>query len=587
VIGKRTVVEQNTKTFSDYIAAVRRYKGRMAAIFFLLITISLAVALGMPPVYRSTATILIEQQEIPEDLVRSTITSFADQRIQVINQRVMTRTNLQGIIKKYNLYPEDQKEEPMEVVIMQLRDDIKMNTVSADVVDPRSGRPTQATIAFTVSYESDSPDLAQKVANELVSLYLNENLKSRTEMTARTTSFLEVEADKLSKHISELERLLAKFKEDNGSQLPEYVQLNMNMMDRTERELMEVERSIRAARERNVYLDSQLIQMSPNNASYSQNGERILGPADRLKQLKSELTRKSAVLSKQHPDVVRLQKEIDALEASLQNNKQDSVDLKRTALLAELDVARGSYSADHPDIKRLERELAALDEENDNQATGAGQNSEEEKPDNPAYIQLRTQLETTNIELASLEARQKELTSKLHDYEQRIVQSPQVERQYRELTRDYENAWGKYKELKDKEMEAQLAEVMESERKGERFTLIEPPELPEKPIKPNRIAIAILGLLFSMAGGLGSAAVSEAVDRTVRGRRSVAGLANGPLVITIPYIETTEECRGHRIKKIVFIGGTIMILISITAAIHVFYRPLDVVWYAFSRKLGI
>lgn len=581
------MVEQNTKTLSDYIAAVRRYKGRMAAIFFLLITISLAVALGMPPVYRSTATILIEQQEIPEDLVRSTITSFADQRIQVINQRVMTRTNLQGIIKKYNLYPEDQKEEPMEVVIMQLRDDIKMNTVSADVVDPRSGRPTQATIAFTVSYESESPDLAQKVANELVSLYLNENLKSRTEMTAQTTSFLEVEADKLSKHISELEQLLAKFKEDNGSQLPEYVQLNMNMMDRTERELMEVDRSIRAARERNVYLESQLIQMSPNNASYSQDGERILGSADRLKQLKTELTRKSAVLSKQHPDVVRLQKEIDALEASLQNNKQDSVDLKRTALLAELDVARGSYSADHPDIKRLERELAALDEENENQATGAGQNSEEEKPDNPAYIQLRTQLETTNIELASLEARQKELSSKLHDYEQRIVQSPQVERQYRELTRDYENAWGKYKELKDKQMEAQLAEVMESERKGERFTLIEPPELPEKPIKPNRLGIAFLGILFSVAGGLGTAAVSEGMDRTVRGRKAMSELARTPLLVCVPYIPITEEIQRRRKRLAVATGGSVLAGASAMAAFHFYIKPLDVLWYVVARKLGI
>ena len=182
-------MEQTEKNIKDYIDALTRYKGRMIATILVISIFSAAIAFVLPPVFRSTATILIEQQEIPQDLVRSTVTSFADQRIQVISQRVMTRANLMQIIKKYDLYVEEQKKEPTEVIIDKMRDDIKMNTISADVVDPRNGRPTQATIAFTLSFDSKSPKLAQQVTNELVSLYLNENLKSRTQMAVETSGY--------------------------------------------------------------------------------------------------------------------------------------------------------------------------------------------------------------------------------------------------------------------------------------------------------------------------------------------------------------------------------------------------------------
>ena len=142
-----------------------------------------------PPTYRAAATILIEQQEIPQDLVRSAISSFADERVQIISQRVMTTQNLMSLIDRYNLYPDIRESKPREVLLQKMRSDIALKMVSADVIDPRSGRPTQATIAFTVSYQNRSPDLTLKVANELTTLYLNENLTSRTQMAEQTTAF--------------------------------------------------------------------------------------------------------------------------------------------------------------------------------------------------------------------------------------------------------------------------------------------------------------------------------------------------------------------------------------------------------------
>ena len=117
---------------------------------------------------------------MPQELVRSTVTSYADERVQVISKRVMTTETLLNIIRRYDLYPKDRAKETREALLGRMRKDIGLKMISADVIDPRSGRPTSATIAFEVSYISRSPDLAAKVANELTTLYLNENSKPHT-----------------------------------------------------------------------------------------------------------------------------------------------------------------------------------------------------------------------------------------------------------------------------------------------------------------------------------------------------------------------------------------------------------------------
>src|SRR5271166_2779628 len=174
---------------------------------------TLLLGVLLPSTYQSSATILIEQQEIPQEYVRSVIQSFADERIQVISQRVMTTQNLLALIERYDLYPNIRKREPREVLLKEMRDDINMHMISADVIDPRSGRPTQATIAFSVSYKNRSPVLAFKVASELSSLYLNENLTHRTQLAEQTSSFFGEEAARQAAQIAELDKKLAAFKE--------------------------------------------------------------------------------------------------------------------------------------------------------------------------------------------------------------------------------------------------------------------------------------------------------------------------------------------------------------------------------------
>src|SRR5580704_1875236 len=126
-----------------------RRRGTFYGVVGAAVLLTMLLTLLLPPTYRATGTILIEQQEIPQELVRSVITSFADQRVQVISQRVMTSQNLLSLIERYNLYPDIREKQPREVLLAKMRKDIGMHMISADVIDPRSGRPTQATIAFS------------------------------------------------------------------------------------------------------------------------------------------------------------------------------------------------------------------------------------------------------------------------------------------------------------------------------------------------------------------------------------------------------------------------------------------------------
>lgn len=580
-----TYAMPQVKTLRDYLDILRRHSGTALIVSLSALLVTVVIALAWPPIYRSSATILIEQQEIPSDLVRSTVTTYADQRIQIINQRVMTRSNLMEIIKKYDLYSKERRSDPMEAVIDRMRGDIQLKTVSADVVDPRNGRPTQATIAFTLSYGNESPQLAQKVANELTSLFLDENLSSRREMAAQASDFLTDESNRVSDQITKLERELARFKERNIGSMPDLMQFNMQLADRTDRELMDVGQELRSLKERRIYLEAQLTQINPRGSLYSESGERVLGPVERLKTLRAKYIGLAAIYAPDHPDLVRMRKEIASLEAEVGDTGSTAKELEASLSFArgELAESRKRYGDVHPTVQRLERQVAALDKALAKQRQPDDNTTVTQSADNPAYIQLQAQLQAVEAEITSLEQKKTDLDAKMHDIDNRVAVAPLVEEKYRKLTRDYDGAWVKYKELKAKQMQAKLAQSLETERKGERFTLIDPPLLPEKPTSPNRLAIMLLGVVFSLAGGVGTVAVRDNLDSTVRGPKVVASLTNMMPLAGIPFIETNEDVR-RRVRRRWIIGGTAaLVMCSAILIEHLFFVPLDVLWFKILR----
>jgi len=584
---------ENILTFNDYIAIFKRDQKWLFATSLVILIISFLAAVLIPATYESRGTILIEQQEIPKDFVRSAITSFADQRIQVINQRVMTRSNLLEVIRKYNIYSEARDRGiPTESIIENMRNDISLEMISADVVDPRSGRPTQATIAFSISYQSRSAPLAQKVANELASLYLNENLKSRARLASETSSFISNEVTRISKSMTELESKLADFKERNFGSLPEMANLNQQLYDRAERDLFEVDRQISSLKEKKIYLGSQLALVDPYSSLFSDTGERILSPTDRLKSLQSKYLTMSAVYGPGLPDLVKLRREIKALkkEVGVVDNRSELI-TQIDSLKGELVVASQRYGFRHPDVMLLQKKISNLQQEL-RQVNNAPKKQKLFKavPDNPAYIQLQAQFEAVESDLKSQLFKKEKLETKLTLHENRLLNSPQVERKYRSLTRDYENAQIKYREIKSKETEAQLSESLETERKGERFTLIEPPQLPEKPIKPNRMAIMFLGFMFAIGGGLGVTILRHTLSDTIKNKKDIEKLTSVPLLIGISFIENVEVNDNEQQSefKHLYIGATaIASLVVVVLLSHFFYKPLDVTWFVLLRKIGL
>ena len=560
----------------------------MLWIFAGIVVLTMLLAFTWPATYKASGTILIEQQEVPLDLVRTTITSYADQRIQVITQQVMTTENLYKIILKYDLYAKERKYKSREVVLKKMHDDIGFNMISADVIDPRSGNPTKATIAFAVSYQNRSADLAARVANELVSLYLQQNIESRKERTADAATFLTSESQRLSTRSGDLQAQLASFKEQHSNELPELTQLNIQMMNRTDDELRDTDNRMRSLDQQIVYLQAQLAQLSPSSQVYTSTGERVLSPNDRLKFLRTEYARVSGLYAPTHPDVIRFKREIASLEQSI-GAVSDINDLQRQLQDAntKLAEAQQKYSADHPDVIRLQRLIASL------QASLADSNQRElavkpkpVEPDNPAYIQIKAQVEAAQAERVSLLNKTKQLKSQVADYEHRLASAPAVEREYTTMMHDLENTQLQYRIVSQKQMEAQSAQNLETERKGERFTLIEPPLTPEEPASPNRVVILVLGIVLAIGGAVGAAVARESVDTTVRDRRDLEALLSVPPLAVVPWIETITDRTAVVRRQRITLAGSAGALALMILAVHLFYRPLDVLWQVVLRRLA-
>ncbi len=582
-----SISEPPAKTLQDYLAIVRRRAKPMLATFLGLAGMALVVAVVLPPVYRSTATILIEEQEVPQDLVRSTITTYADQRIETIKQHVLSRATLWGIVEQYDLYRAIRKNMPTETVIERFVRDIRVEVINAKVVDKRTQTPTQATIAFTLSYDGESPEISQRVANELTTLFLNENLKTRERHAQETTAFLKQEADNLSHHLEELEAQIATVKQRAGGALPELTQLNMQLMNQADRELMDADREIRSLEERKSYLEGELATIKPNTPIISASGERILDAGERVKALRAQYVSYTAYLSPEHPDVQKVKQEIEALER--ENGAGDTAEEIKKQLLAERAThaqLMKQFGSAHPDVIRSAAVMTRL-EEALRLAPAAAARRKSQKPENPAYISLQAQLASTVSSLDALKTTRAGIKGRVEEYARRLENTPQMEPEYLDLVRDRDTTAQKYQDIRSRLFEAQVSEGLEVQRKGERFSLVDPPELPEKPEKPNRPAIAFLGLLLAVAGGVGIGVATDSLDRSVRNADHLAQLTQAFPLAVIPYVRNSEDQRAMERRRRIVLGSLVLALLGVLLLCHLYWTPLDVLWYAALRRLGL
>ena len=594
------------KTLAEYLAILRRRQWLWWAVFLLLLLASLVLAITLPSVYRSTATILIKEQEIPQELVRSTVTSYADERIQVISQQVMTRATLLDLVDRYGLYGAARQRETSEEIIDRMRRDIKLTPISAEVTDRRTGSPVKSTIAFTLSYDSESAASAQKIANELTSLFLNENVKNRQQKAAETTSFLEEELARVSGHIGEVEQQLAAYKQRNQGRTPDLNLANVVGTERAETELQRVERELSFLEDRRLLLETQLAETRPA-APVPSGGGVVLDPDERLRALQAQLASVSGNYSDRHPDVRRIRREIESLQG--QAGPQGAA-AEREVVLARLETQlaqlRQRYSDSHPDVVALKRTYAALEQAvraeapssplsnpATSPATGtttaaaatAGRRTGG-RPDNPVFIALKAQVETTGAQIELLRNERKDLQGRVAQLTLRVSQAPEVEREYLQLARDLDSTRARFRELRDKQMQAQVAEQLERGRKAERFTIIEPPIFPERPYRPNRQLIMLLGLVLAAGGALAAVALRETLNQTVASARDVVRVLQVPVLAVVPALPPAMSVQRRRRLLALALLGLVLAAALAGAAMHFFYMPLDVAWYGLLRRLS-
>jgi uncharacterized protein involved in exopolysaccharide biosynthesis len=438
-----------------------------------------------------------------------------------------------------------------------------------------------------VSYRNRSPDLALKVASDLTTLYLNENLTSRTNLSQQTSAFFGEEAARQSARIAELDRTLSAFKEKHHEELPELAQLNVQTAERTELELHEAQNRLQGLDSQRVLLEAQLAQISPNAQVYTDSGQRVFGPEDRLKALKSQLASYKARYAPGHPDIVNAQREVDGLEKEVAAEDATSDRLRQLSeAKAQLASALEKYTEDHPDVVRLRHQVANLQKAVDGEAAAGIKQIERKHADNPVYVQVKGQLDALTVDRESAVKKRDELQAKFDDYERRLAKSPEVERAYRTMARDLESAQLKYQEILSKQTEVQVSQNLETERKGEKFTLIEPPQTPEKPVSPNRWLILILGVVVALAVGAGAVVLRDSLDASIRGLNDIRQLLQVPALASIPRIVTAaDRARHKRMLRLSWAGGAAGLLLSL-ATVHFFFRPLDVVWVSLLRRFG-
>ena len=519
-------------SLGDLFKVVRRRKWSLIFPALLVFLAAVAVALALPSVYRSSATILIEEQEIPAEFVQATVTSYAEERIQMIRQRVMSFTRLNDLVTRFNLYPERRDSWTAEQIVGKMRADIRVEPVSAQ---PRTGRASAATIAFTLAYEGKDPQTVLQVANTLTSLFLAENQQVRERQTAETAQFLEAEMNRVGQELSQLDAQIAAFKEAHLHELPEMFRANLDGKERTERDIERFTDQLRMLKERENYLHSQLSSLSMNFGNEDRR---------RLEELKIQLVSLKTRFTDEYPDVIRIRREIAEMEK-------------------QVSEARATRPAGSDNT------LPATD------------------PDNPVHVNLSAQLVATQSEMQSLERQIQALILQTEQYRQRIEATPMVENTYKGLTTERDNTQVKYNDLMSKYMESQVAHGMERERKGERFTLIDPARLPQKPVKPNRLVIAMIGLVLAMGTGVAFAALREYSDNSIRDFRRLVRASPFPVLAGIPRLETQADRLRGRLKRVGVTLGLVAIIAGGLYAFHHLVMDLEVFWTKISARFEL
>jgi len=486
--------------------------------------VTMAVSFLLPNVYRSEAVILVEHQKVPEHYVVPNISSDLRNRLGSMTQQIISRSRLLQIIDQFGLYAKERKRLVTEDLVELMRTNIEIKLPDED--------PRRTDVnGFRISFSADDPRIAQQVASQLTSLFIEENLKQREQQSVGTTSFLQAQLESAQRELQKQEDQLRELKMRYLGELPEQQTGNLAILTGLHTQLETTMAGLNRARQQRIYLESLLSQFqSLVEAGGTVGGAPGGSPAEVAQR-----------------EVARLRNE-------------------RAALLA-------LYTPKHPDILKVEQMIAQAEalqaqlERGEKPALTGG------VPTDTAIAQIRSQLEANQAEIDNLLQNEKRLKDQVAEYQRRLNLTPVREQQLANVVRDYNLSKRNYEELLKKKMESELATSLEKRQQGEQFRIIDPPSLPLKPYSPNRPRINLIGASLGLCLAVGLAFIVELRDRSLHTEQDLVRLGSQPLMMGIPELLTSaEQAQRRRRRWLRWSVGILLVVVVIAGEIYFHWR---------------
>jgi len=458
----------------------------------------------LPPRYRSSMSILVEQPTMPRDYVTPNVNDDLQNRMQSLTQQILSRSRLLRIIDQLHLYPDPHG---------RLTADDKVEQMRKDIGEPEMLRDGMGRInAFNVGFQSRDPHVAQQVTSELTNLFINENLEARQQQSEDTTKFLESQLEEARKALADQEEKIREFKGQHVGEMPGQLQSNLQILSGLQSQLQSEQDALNAAKQQHVYLQSLADQYrSLQGPVKTADGTSVGLPAIdvELEKLRAQLADLSSHYTDRHPDVRKLKEQI----------------AKTEKMRAQL-VAAGKDKSASGDASE---DLAVTD------PTRASM-----------LVQVQSQLRSNQVEITNREQSIASLTAKIGDYQGRLNQEPIREQQLADLTRGYDQSKANYDDLLKRKNESAMATDMEKLQEGERFSIIDPPSLPTKPDFPNRMKFCTIGLAVGLALGVVVAGAFEFLDDRIYEEKELQKMLPIAVISEIPALPLASEQRQQR-----------------------------------------
>jgi polysaccharide chain length determinant protein (PEP-CTERM system associated) len=507
----------------DLLGVLRRRWPLAVAPTLIGSLLAVAIAMILPPSYISTARILVESQQIPEDLARSTVSAGPTERIRLIEQRLTTRQNLLDIARRFDIYADRPDITPTEIVEL-----MREATRIEDVVLATQSRGEVTATAVNISFRAARPDLAARVTNEFVTQVLEQNIQQRNARASETLNFFNAEVGRLGEAIGALEAQIADFKRENENALPgslefrqsQYVALQEQAFEREGRKIA-IEERIRALRDQ-LETGSGAMALSPEQ--------------EELNRLRQALAQQRGIYNETHPAMRALTQRIAALESSI-------------TVVSDADPAQ---IAAPPEVIAAVNEVAALERQ-----------------------------------LALIENQMAADAVRLEELRNSIDRTPEIEITLGGLERGLANLQVQYEQALLKQADAARGERLEVNRQAERFEVIDQAQVPTEPDSPNRLLIMAAGFTGSFGLGVGLMVLVEFLNRALWSARDIERQLGLRPIVVIPRIATRREITRRRWMRRAAAVAVLVIVPLGLYAVDQFYRPLPLLAERLAEILGL